>query len=189
MNMKNPQLPAGITDQNIEVYYNDGDLYCIQKGETMKYNDWPAEFKAAFELKLIQDPVAIDSLATDMGITDSGEMLKQYIICTQGGWDSIPDLTTDGAICPEYWDCGRHGECKSEGKVCKLPKGPGGSLGHRETQVVYYVAHGLPDKLIADKMGITINTVKTHLGRIRSKLHAYNRIDIMRFAIKYNLHK
>ena len=189
MNLNDPILPAGLRDAGIEIYHHKGDLFCVYQGKQYLFEELPEDLHEIIEIQLINDPVALNSLETDMGILDSNEMLRQFVLCNYGGFDMSPDLTKEGKSELEFWDCGRRGKCPGEGRVCKLPTGPGGALTPRELMVVRWVAKGLPDKLIAQRMDITINSVKTYLCRIRAKIHAYNRIDIMRFAMKFDLHK
>lgn len=50
-------------------------------------------------------------------------------------------------------------------------------LGKRENEVLTFLAKGLLYKEIADKMGITIGTVKQHIHKIYQKLHVANRTE------------
>ena len=47
----------------------------------------------------------------------------------------------------------------------------------RERQILNHRDEGLPYKLIADALGISINTIKHHLGRTFRKLEASNSIE------------
>ena len=38
-------------------------------------------------------------------------------------------------------------------------------------------AKGLKDRLIADKLGISVRTVQNHLARIYTKIHTNNRVE------------
>ncbi|MDX2309063.1 MAG: response regulator transcription factor [Hyphomicrobium sp.] len=49
-------------------------------------------------------------------------------------------------------------------------------LGARECQVLDYAADGLTNKEIADKLGLTVRTVKNYMSRVLSKLQAPNRL-------------
>jgi DNA-binding NarL/FixJ family response regulator len=49
------------------------------------------------------------------------------------------------------------------------------------------VAEGLPNKSIADRLGISDQTVKFHLASIMSKLAAANRTDAVRRAVRGGL--
>ncbi|MDP2919569.1 MAG: response regulator transcription factor [Dehalococcoidia bacterium] len=48
-------------------------------------------------------------------------------------------------------------------------------LSPRETEILHIVAEGLTDKEIADRLFISVNTVKTHLKNILAKLHLKSR--------------
>ncbi len=60
-------------------------------------------------------------------------------------------------------------------------------LTEREAQVLDLVTQGLRNKEIADRLGISQNTVKYHLGNILSKLHAQSRAELTARAIREGL--
>jgi two-component system nitrate/nitrite response regulator NarL len=51
------------------------------------------------------------------------------------------------------------------------------ALTHREREVLDLIAGGLSNKAIADRLGITTNTVKNHVHRLLEKLKARSRHD------------
>jgi DNA-binding NarL/FixJ family response regulator len=55
----------------------------------------------------------------------------------------------------------------------------GEPLSERETEVLGYLTKGYSGKEIADKMSVSINTVKTHLKHIYQKLHVRSRSEIL----------
>jgi DNA-binding NarL/FixJ family response regulator len=57
----------------------------------------------------------------------------------------------------------------------------------RETQVLELLAEGLPNKAIADALGISDQTVKFHVASIAGKLGAVNRTDTVRRAVRRGL--
>lgn len=50
-------------------------------------------------------------------------------------------------------------------------------LSKRETEILGLLAQGLPNKLIADQIGLSIETVRVHLKRIYEKLHVHSRTE------------
>ncbi|MER5435122.1 response regulator transcription factor [Streptomyces sp. NPDC002588] len=60
--------------------------------------------------------------------------------------------------------------------------GPPIDLSARETEVARLVAGGLTNAEIAAELFITVGTVKTHLGNIKTKLPARNRVEIAAWA-------
>lgn len=65
---------------------------------------------------------------------------------------------------------------------------PAGELvSTREQEIVRLVALGLRNAEIADRLGITEATVKTHLNRVFQKLGLRDRVELTRFAIRTGL--
>lgn len=61
------------------------------------------------------------------------------------------------------------------------------TLTPREVQVLELVAEGLPNKAIADRLGISDQTVKFHIASITGKLGAANRTEAVRRAVRRGL--
>ena len=57
----------------------------------------------------------------------------------------------------------------------------------RELEVLRLVAEGLPNKMIATRLGISDQTVKFHVASIAGKLGAENRTAAVRLAIRRGL--
>src|SRR5437899_879157 len=57
----------------------------------------------------------------------------------------------------------------------------------REVEVLELLAEGLPNKAIAERLGISDQTVKFHVGSISGKLGAHNRTDAVRRAARRGL--
>jgi DNA-binding NarL/FixJ family response regulator len=61
------------------------------------------------------------------------------------------------------------------------------TLTRREEEILNLVARGLPNKEIADSLGIVEGTVKRHLQNILEKLHLRNRVELATFAVRRGL--
>jgi len=57
----------------------------------------------------------------------------------------------------------------------------------REIEVLELLAEGLPNKAIAERLGISDQTVKFHVASIAAKLGASNRTDAVRRAVRRGL--
>jgi DNA-binding NarL/FixJ family response regulator len=65
--------------------------------------------------------------------------------------------------------------------------GPSETLTPRELQVLELLAEGLPNKVIAERLQISDQTVKFHVATITGKLGAANRTDAVRRAVRRGL--
>jgi two-component system, NarL family, response regulator DegU len=61
------------------------------------------------------------------------------------------------------------------------------SLTKREREILKMVVEGLGNLEIADKLFIHIRTVETHKNNIMQKLKLKNSVELVKFAIRYNL--
>ena len=61
------------------------------------------------------------------------------------------------------------------------------ALTAREEEILVLVAQGETDQDIADRLQISIRTVRTHLDRIRDKSGRRRRADLTRFAYEHGL--
>jgi DNA-binding CsgD family transcriptional regulator len=60
-------------------------------------------------------------------------------------------------------------------------------LSRRERELVSLVAEGRTDAQIAGQLFITVNTVRSHLDRIREKTGCHRRADLTRLALQTGL--
>ncbi len=60
-------------------------------------------------------------------------------------------------------------------------------LTEREEEVLHYIVRGLSNKEIATAMGLSENTVKTHVRKILTKLNARSRAEAAAFAVRTGL--
>jgi DNA-binding NarL/FixJ family response regulator len=57
-------------------------------------------------------------------------------------------------------------------------------LSMRELEILRHVAEGLSNKLIADRLSLSPDTVKSHLANVMAKLNANDRTHAVTIAIK-----
>jgi DNA-binding NarL/FixJ family response regulator len=58
------------------------------------------------------------------------------------------------------------------------------TLTDREKQVLKLVAEGRSNKEVAELLGISVKTAMSHREHVMTKLHAHNRTELIRFALK-----
>lgn len=79
------------------------------------------------------------------------------------------------------------GTRRSSGPGAAADDPPVETLTPREIEVLELLAEGLPNKGIAERLGISDQTVKFHVASISGKLGASNRTDAVRRAVRRGL--
>ena len=108
--------------------------------------------------------------------------LDEAGIVIVGEYDSLSaaraaSIETDGILLAEGGD----GALDDQDTWIEDPLTP------REIDVLQLLAEGLPNKAIADRLGISDQTVKFHVASISSKLGASNRTDAVRLGLRRGL--
>lgn len=62
--------------------------------------------------------------------------------------------------------------------------GPSSPLTPREEEVLAAVCQGLTNAEIALLLSVSLSTVKTHLGQLREKIGARNRVELVIWAFR-----
>ncbi len=184
---KNQKLPAGLVDDSCEFFIHEHEIKALYKGKVYSFDSFPLEIIEKIESDMISNPKAMKALS-DWDITDPNEQMRQYISCRFGGFDAQPDINTNGEIMPaEYVECGRHGNCAYEGKLCCAIKVKNGFLTKREIEVLKCIGEGLLDKETADVLQISIDTLRNHKDSISLKTGLDRKPSLAILAFKLNL--
>jgi len=177
---KTQRLPAGLVDQSVEYFWHQNEAHCMYNGKCYSFDEFPEYVLAKIYEDMENNPAALKDLATWENHSDD-DRIRRWIHCRFGGFDMEPDITKDGKILhTEYFDCGFRGSCKHEGKLCCTIKVANGHLTKMELEVLKRVE--LADKVIADELNISIETVSSHWQNIRTKSGKRNKVELAVFA-------
>lgn len=180
-------LPPGLEDDGVEFYVGGNDIKCLHKGNRYEWGSFPCWIIEKIEQDMIANPEAMKALVA-WDITDSEEMMRQYIVCRFGGFDGFADITPEGKIeHTEYFDCGRRGSCSFEGKLCPSFKVGDEHLTKQELNIIRKIASGKHNKQIADELYISEETVSSHNKNIQRKLGVPSKLGIIPWAVKRNI--
>jgi DNA-binding NarL/FixJ family response regulator len=61
------------------------------------------------------------------------------------------------------------------------------NLTERETELIALLGLGLPNKAIAERLGVSENTVKYHIKNVLQKLHFSNRAEAAAYAVRHGI--
>lgn len=67
------------------------------------------------------------------------------------------------------------------------PSEPHHQLSRRELQVLQMIAEGMPQKEIAEKLGLSVKTVGTYRARLAAKMGLHSNVELARYAIHHRL--
>jgi DNA-binding CsgD family transcriptional regulator len=178
--------PAGLQpDNSIEFFVMNGEPVLLLNGKMYVWDEFPQEILEKLSNELTHDYRALKGLYI-LGIADPKEQLKQYTFCHFGDFDKVPDIDSSDSVRPEYWDCGRR-PCLADGLLCHLPPVVNGSLTPHDASVIRMIAKDLPNKVIADRMGVTLHTMNREVKNIARKINCFTKAGIAAFAGQHNI--
>jgi DNA-binding CsgD family transcriptional regulator len=188
--MENRHLPAGLLDSNTELFSdNEGNSYKLVNSTVVNFDLFDTELYEALESAMLSNSAIHQGIIEMVGDAGRRTEVKQYAYCCHGGFDDRPDFINGQLTQPEYWPCSKRGNCRFEGRICKLRTPTGEVLTKREIEYTVMTAQGMFDKEIASEMGISPNTITTHSKNVRVKTGLSRKADLTRFAIENNLLK
>lgn len=176
------KLPAGIlpTDTSTEIFAdpdNFGKCFWISEGKTKKFWELPLHIIDDLRDEMSSDLKALKGLRL-MGLSTEAGMLEQYNYCNRGKLDSTPDITPQGKLNKEFFDCGRRGKCSGENKVCSPICINGSRITFRELDCLR-LNTGLTYQQIAIEMGFRrVTAVNSLFARLHSKFQCANNIEL-----------
>lgn len=187
LTVPNQKLPAGLEDSGVEFYVLHNEVRCLHGGRVYRFDEIPQSILDQVEEYMMSKPDAVKALL-DWDIKNGDDMLRQFIACRFGGFDTTPDIAPNSSIIEaDYFDCGRRGRCKFEGKLCSTVKVANGYLTKQEIRVLQLIAQGKLNKEIAAELHISEETVSSHNQNIQVKTGCYRKPELAILAREKNL--
>ena len=185
--METQLLPAGLVDDNVEIFDHHGTLKATYRGKVMDIFDLPEKIINRF-LDLLIDDIHAQKVFKKKGIKDQGHMLKEYLRCHFGGFDRTADyITSTGEFNREFWACPQKGKCPYKEALCPKMKVKNGYLSRREIHIIQLLAKAKSPKEISRDLFLSLKTVRTHMSNIHEKISTHDAAGIVAFAYKNKL--
>lgn len=172
MNQISPKI---LQPGTVEFYANAGTAYAFIHGVQLPISSWPLRIVEMIRTDLDKHPGA-ESALERMGITDPVEQINQYVMCMYGELNLEPDFINykpsqdtefTSLICSSQ-------NCQFRGILCKLVHADYGDLTAREVDICKLLADDNTCNDIALALGISVNTVNTHITNILPKIGVRN---------------
>lgn len=172
-------MNTALIKAHAEFFVYHDEVHTLYKGVVYSWDDTPAFCKDQLQ-DIINDDARLRAALIDQGL-EGDEALRMLARCRFGAFSNTPDLA-EGQSCPEYFNCGDRGRCKYEGRICNNIVAENGVITGREIEIIKLICADLPDKLIADHLQISVNTVITHIAHIREKTAQATRTGVATWA-------
>ncbi len=113
-------------------------------------------------------------------------MVNRFCKCNFGNLDNTTkDISREGGFNFERVPCPLRGECKYEGIICGAKFNS--KLSAAEIRVMKLVYDGCNNEDIADKLYLSLHTVKNHIKSAYLKLGLHEKSEFIRYANSHNL--
>lgn len=177
-------LPDYLKKHNHEIVVVNGQPKLV-KIELVDFSleAWPKEIILKLVEEAGKDAKAV-AIMDQMKIPQA-EQFKMFIGCRYGGFDQQADIAE--TLTPDFTDCPLRGQCPGEGKICLNVQCDNGVLTRRELEYAQLVSKDLLDKQIADRMGVSLNTINTYRKSVENKIGVSSKAGVVAFIVKKNL--
>ena len=111
--------------------------------------------------------------------------VRRFIKCNFGVYDNTIDVDASWGFNFEFVSCPLRGECKWDGVLCQ-PKF-NSTLSSRQMEVMELCYNGVSDEEIAERLFISLQTIKYHKKVVYRKLGLHSMAEFVRYAAQNNL--
>lgn len=190
-NSNQQQLPAGISpcDNNIEFVGvpDTKTVLWLNHGNSRQWKHLPKDIYNSLEELFLTDDEAVKFLTTNFSddAHNINRLVEIYTYYMYGQLDNSPDVI-DGALQPSE-NFRDHKNCPSLLFSNKVIDIDGIHLSQRDLQILDDIIEGLPDKLIAMRLSISIGTFDFHKKNLFTKLGVDSKVGLAVKTLKNNL--
>jgi len=176
------RLPAGLFGKGTESFNIENEPYTSFRGTVTDFENTPECRIELYTSHMKSDPRGEKAMEKMTGSKNDRVKVRQWMMCRFGGLDNTPDIDGDDRIQEaEYVPCSKRGTCPFEGAgCCTVEVYKGVFLSKAELAVARLLLD--QDKIIADRLHISPETVKTHMINIRRKTGSLSRAQLVHWA-------
>lgn len=176
-------IPAGLFDDELEFFEFNGKSYAIHQGTAKEFFELPIEIQDQVWNYIDEDS---HTALVAHGYVTRFQKLEKFSICRFGPMDTKPDIDSD-SFNAEHYDCGFRGSCPMEGIVCTGIVFNGHMLTLFELKMISFLATDHKTEVVAEKMGVCLNTLDAKKKIVFEKLGVLSRPKLIFVAAMNNL--
>lgn len=159
----------GMLCSSTEFFVSDGAVKIIQNSKVLPFCEISSATMQILD-EAINSDLAVKLELFDMHPNSKMRRIEQFAKCRFGGLDFQGDLK-DGVLQDgEYWECPNHGNCKSEGILCKLPTYNHQRLEKQEVKLLQFMASNMTNDVIADELSMPLGSFHKLKKNVYDKL-------------------
>ena len=159
----------GMMDTATEFFVSLGEVKIIQNSKVLPF----CEISSA-TMQILEEAINNDKAAKlelfDMHPTSKMKRIEQFAKCRFGGLDFQGDIKDGELQDGEFWEWPNHGNCKSEGILCKLPTYNNQRLEKQEVKLLQLMASNMTNEVIAEELGMPLGSFHKLKKNVYDKL-------------------
>ena len=168
-------------------FFNEGDnIKIIQSGRILPF----CEISSA-TMQILDEAIHADKQVNlelhDMHPNSKMKRLEQFARCRFGGLDFQGDIQNGVLQDGEYWPCPNHGNCKSEGILCKLPVYNQERLSKDDVKLLQLTATNKTNEVIGDDMDMPMGSLHKAKRILYEKLNIQTKQEGVMISFLLNL--
>lgn len=136
-------------------------------------------------------PLAYNALCSKYQNLSVGYMrykiATRFCRCNFGNIDNVSDIDEFERFNFERVPCPLRGECKEDGIICS-PQFDS-KITNSENRVMRLIVDGLDSESIAERLYLSVYTVRNHIRNVLCRLGLHNRAEFVDYAHRNNLYK
>lgn len=176
----------GMNDSSTEFFVSENETKIIHKGQLLPFTKISIGTLKILE-EAIRNDETIDQELRDMHPVSKIKRIEQFVRCRFGGLDFVGDIQDGKLQEGEYWACPKHGNCKSEGILCKLPSYNGQKLSFQEIELMQHLSTPKINDVIASDMNLPMGSFHKSKRNLYDKLGIQTKQEITRICFSLNL--
>lgn len=180
------RMYPGMGDSSIEFFVTQNETKFIQHGRILPFTNLPFATLKVLE-QVIQDNIEINLELHDMHPTSKLKRIEQFARCRFGGLDFVGDIKDGQLQDGEYHQCPKHGNCASEGILCKLPTYNGHKLSSQDIRLMQLLSSAKTNDLIADELNLPMGSFHKAHRLLYDKLGVQTKQEVTKIAYLLNL--